>query len=769
MSETLTPEATSVRCEHCGEKCPNKPIEFDNKNFCCHGCASVYELTKGNNSIETGYLADPGLREQLVKYEDEDLTVVNLTIPGIHCTSCVYVLEHLPQQDQSILKSEVNFLNKEVAITFKRHETTFDQLIEKLAGLGYPPELRIKKEAPDAPKKTNLTTKIAVAGFCFGNAMLLSMPEYLDGKLLLTEDFKLVFGWINLVLGLPILFYSGRDYFTKAWKGIRSRNLNIDLPIALGMLTLFIRSVFEITTQTGIGYIDSLTGLIFFLLLGKWYQNKTYNALSFERDYSSYFPVHVVVLEDNKELKKPLKELKIGDKVLIHNDEIIPADGRLIHGKAHLDYSFVTGESLPVPKSEGEKVFAGGRQKGSPLTIELSTSVSSSELTKLWNSEVFNKKPSELHTLVDKISGYFTLIIVSIALLTGLYWWYMEPEIIWNSVTAVLIVACPCALALVLPFAYGHGMRIFGRNGLYLKNAEVMEKLAEIRSIVFDKTGTLTSNDQEIEFVGPELNDMELGLLKTAVANSSHPLSRRINEELEGIAKSELVDFEELTGKGFIAKVGDQYIKVGSAEFLGRSTTDNGGSEVHVWIDGYKGYFKIGSHYRTGIFEALKKLKNRFKLALLSGDNEGERERLGPYFHELAFNQKPQSKLDFVGKSSHALMIGDGLNDAGALKQAHVGIAVAEDIHQFSPACDAILSADRIAEMDKTLIFSARVKKMVFLAFGLSFLYNIVGLSFAVTGNLSPIVSAILMPISSVTVVGFVTLAVNWAWSRTTD
>ncbi len=773
-----------LECTHCGDPCDDS-IRHGTDPFCCYGCKAVFELLENSNlgkyyqetSLENAswsqikaerkyaILDNEDIQSQFLSFRDQSLSMVGFSLPGIHCSSCIYLLEHLPRINKGILRVEVHFTKKEASVSFNHKEITLKQVAILLSQLGYPPDVSLNSldKTKRHVSKSNIGIKIAVAGFCFGNAMLISMPEYLDSQSLLNDEFKRLFGWINLVLSLPVMLYSAKDYFSKAWAGLRQKSLNIDVPIALGILTLFTRSVYEIVTYTGPGYVDSLAGLVFFLLIGKWYQSKTYQALSFERDYTSYFPVSVTCIIEDQEVQRQVKELKKGDLVIIHNDELIPADGKVKSGKANIDYSFVTGESRTVLKEEGQVVYAGGRQKGSAILIQLDKSVSSSELTQLWNRDVFTKDRKRIATWIDKISKYFTGAIILIALFTGVYWAMNDANMIWNAVTAVLIVACPCALALTLPFAYGHAMRVLGKSGLYLKSAEVVESLAKIDLIVFDKTGTLTANSSEVEFVGKPLSDRQQQLLKSAMSNSAHPLSRVISEQLPACQKMPLTSFNEETGKGFTAELEGHRVQVGSAQFLGQEFEGSPNqSNVHVSVDGYLGYFLVKATYREKIFKTLVKLNDDHHLVLLSGDNDSERENLEPYFEGLHFNQKPEDKLNFLdGQTKPTLMIGDGLNDAGALQKAEVGIAVSENIHQFSPACDAILSSDQITKIPDILSFSKQVITIVFLAFGISFLYNLVGLSFAVTGYLTPLISAILMPISSVTVVGFVTLLVT--------
>lgn len=785
--ELLQEEKTT--CYHCGEACEDDIIMYDDNSFCCHGCKAVYELIKESDlqeyysgeELKTGkvpdqmaaerkfhYLDLPEVVQGLLRYQDEQISLVRFHIPGIHCSSCIYLLEHLPKLSKHILKAEVNFIRKEVAITFDHHQISLKQVAVLLSGLGYAPAIHLDSLSHSpGQRRSTIGMKIAVAGFCFGNSMLISLPEYLDTGFQLESSFKSLFGWINLLLAFPVVFYAASDYFVSSWRGLKHGYLNIDVPISLGILTLFLRSIFEIVFEAGPGYVDSLNGLIFFLLLGKWYQGKTYEALSFDRDYTSYFPISVTRLLGKVEESVMIRDLKAGDHILIHNQELIPADGIIEKGTGKLDYSFVTGESEPVYKRRGERVFAGGRQAGGQLEIRLEKAVNNSELTQLWNSQGLQKEHrNQYNTLIDQVSKYFTITIVLLAVGTAAYWWMADPGKIWNSVTAVLIIACPCALALTIPFSQGHSMRILGAKGIYLKNAGVIETISRIREIVFDKTGTLTKNDpMNIRFCGETLNDRELALIKTVTSNSAHPLSRLITNHLpDAVGKLPIDQYNELVGQGVEASIGSDDVRYGSAAWLNVALdTELHESQVHLEINGrYKGYFSVRADYRAGIFDDLRALRKPYKLHLLSGDNETEEQVLKPYFDQVNFNQKPVEKLAYIRSiPERTLMIGDGLNDAGALKSADAGFAVCEDIHQFSPACDAMIAAEAIGRIPDVLKFSKGVIAVAVIAFLISFSYNVVGLSFAVTGNLTPIISAILMPISSVSVVGFITIAVN--------
>ena len=789
-----SPSATgqTLKCTHCGENCADETILAGGKSFCCEGCKLVYEILDENNlctyySLNNrpgisqkdqpknryGYLRDAALREKLISFSDGEKTTVNFRVPQVHCSSCIWLLENMSKLNKGIISSRVNFLKKEVTILFMEKEIQLADVAELLANIGYPPEINLADEQAKKQKKDySRWYKIGVAGFCFGNIMLLSFPEYLTGKSVLEPSFKLLFGYLNIVLSLPVFFYSAAEFFKSAFYSLRQKFINIDVPIALGIAVMFVRSVTEIVLQTGPGYMDSMAALVFLMLVGRWFQNQTYHTLSFERDYKSYFPVAVTLLKNEEEQSIPLSKLKVGNRILVRNNEIIPADAVLLSGDANIDYSFVTGESQPVKITKGSTVFAGGKQCGSAITVEVIKNVSQSYLTELWNNEIFSAKDKDKHEpLINVISKYFTVAILFIAIGAALWWLPSNPHKALDAFTAVLIIACPCALALSSPFTLGHIVRVFGKNGFYLKNAAVVESIAKTTHLVFDKTGTITvAGGSQVVYEGEELNAQELLALKSLLSQSSHPLSAAIAQSITVNGKAGISSFSELAGKGIKGRAGEMELKAGAAAFAG--AVDNGNvksSRVYVNINGrYKGVFSLNIQYREGLNEMLHTLSSDFELALVSGDNASEEKTLSTVFPAgsvLRFNYSPQDKLDFVkhlqSNKNKVLMVGDGLNDAGALKQSDTGISVSNNLNNFSPACDAILEGSNFQKLPVLIAFAKKSSVIIGISLVISLLYNAVGLSFAVQGLLSPVFAAILMPLSSITVVAFVTLSVR--------
>lgn len=787
-------------CYHCGDDCGFRPIEFDKKEFCCNGCKTVYEIFSSNdlsyyydlqsaagstpNEIDGKYdfLDTEAIVERLTEFNEGDLQIVNLYIPHIHCSSCIWVLENLNKLNASVSSSQVDFPKKTVRVTYNSSKISLRELAILLSRIGYEPYISL--DDYDNKKKGNdrsLIYKLGVAGFAFGNVMFLSFPDYFDlsssrtdGGEFWLNQYEVIFRWLMFVFALPVVFYAGRDYFISAYKGLRSKILNIDVPIALGILVLFLRSTLEIIFDWGSGFFDSLTGLVFFLLLGKLFQQKTYSFLSFERDYKSYFPIAVTrVVSGGKEETAQVHDIKIGDRLLIRSEELIPVDGIIITGNARIDYSFVTGESEPVRKVSGDKVFAGGKQLQGAIEMDALKSVSQSYLTQLWSNSVFHiDKSSKFQTLTDSIGKRFTIAVLSIAFAATTFWLYYDPNKAMNVFTAVLIIACPCAIALASPFTLGNMLRIFGRKKFYLRDTQTIEQLAQINTAIFDKTGTITtSRKSTATYEGMPLTQEEESLLKNTLRASNHPLSRSLYDLLSEHNIATLDEYEEHLGKGLEGSIGSEHIKIGSADFVGKSQSEDV-LNTSVYIssnDNYKGRYVFHNKYREGVSEVFQAMAENMKLAILSGDNEGEKQRLEellPKLTPLYFNQKPEHKLEFIKslqeQGQKVMMVGDGLNDAGALAQAEVGISISENINVFSPACDAIMDATKFQQLYQYILASKKAMKIIKWSFALSLLYNLIGLYFAITGQLEPVIAAILMPLSSISVVAFATVMTNF-------
>ncbi len=812
---TLTRPET--QCYHCGEDCRDAPHRHDGHDFCCAGCVTVYDLLKENDLCQYYRFADnkgvspegniyqgkfdhldfAKLRPQLLEFTDGRHERVNWPVPGMHCSSCIWLLEQLHRLHPGVGSSVVNFPEKTVRISLNPNQIKLSELAGLMARLGYEPYLSLHvaegESAKAQPAKRSSRAKlykIGVAGFAFGNIMMLSLPEYFHlGQDAEDQQLRLLFSGLNLVLALPVFFYSASDFFASAWKALRGRYLNIDAPIALALLSVFLTSLYQITTRSGPGYFDSLAGAVFFMLLGRYFQDKTYAGIAFDRDYKSYFPIAVSVMNEGAESRRSVQDLQPGDRILIRNRELIPADATLLSPVALIDYSFVSGEAAPLERRRGDLLYAGGRQCGPAVELEIVRRVSQSYLTQLWNNEAFTqKKEDQNKTLAARINRYFSAVVLLLAVGTFAIWAIQGRwETASMAFTTVLLVACPCALLLSSTFTNGNLLSLFGKHGFYFKNADAIERLSNIDTVVFDKTGTVTlPHEAEVQFVGNGLSSEEKVIVKTLAAQSSHPLSRLIVKSLPEVvlSKKAFTEFEEKEGAGLRAMWGQVIVRLGSRSWV-ETDLDSPSlfqnqiiSSPHVFMTmngRMRGYFEIKPRYRAGLADTVATLQqDDYATYLLSGDQPTDQAFLGALFQDsshLFFQQKPEQKLDFIARLQNqqyrkVLMVGDGLNDAGALQQSDVGLAVSDDINNFSPACDAIVQGEKLPLLPRHIRLARAGQRIIKISFGISLLYNLAGISYAVTGQLSPVVAAILMPLSSITIVLFTTAATNLAARR---
>lgn len=782
----------ATECKHCGEPCIDVILDQENQAFCCLGCKTVYQLLQENelscfydinekaglsqkskSSQNFNFLDDQEFTNSLLTYQNEELAKVTFSIPAMHCAACIWLLEKLYKFHTAIEASRVNFNRKTVTITYKKQEIKLKELVVLLDKLGYTPDIQLENKTEQQSPYRKIWMQIGIAGFAFGNAMLFSLPEYFGLDIFDGSMVSKLFPILNAILALPVLLYSAQDYLKSAWNATKTQRINMDVPISLGIITLFAYSYYLIFFEQKLGYIDSFTGLIFFLLLGKYYQQKTFDHLKFDREVKSFFPLSVTKLTGKKEQQVLLKHVLPDDTLRIRNEEIIPADCLLLSDGASIDYSFVTGESILEEKQKEDLLYAGGRLKGASILVQVKNRPSQSHLAQLWDDEGFGKSRSHMQSLADDISKYFTFTILAIAIIAATYWLVQhEYSTAIKVFSTVLIVACPCALALATPVTLGNAMRALGKYGFFTKNTQTIESLAKIDTIVFDKTGTLTYPDKAlVNFVGELPDHKLLAAISTLLNQSRHPLSQLIYNWLPFYPAQDINSFKETAGQGLSAVSNGYTIKLGKRAFVSDQLVgdDNSyGALVYLSIDDdVYGYFKVKHVFRNGIPELFEEINLSYETHLISGDNSNDLKEVQNWIatDHIQFHQLPGRKKHYVealaqdGKS--VLMVGDGLNDAGALKASLVGLAVTESSSQFSPASDAITLGKSLQSLPEVLKFSKKSISVIKLAFLISFCYNLIGIGMAVQGLLSPVFAAILMPISSITVVAIGMLGIK--------
>lgn len=724
--------------------------------------------------------------DKITDYKQKNISCIHFFIPTIHCGSCVFSLETLPKYNKYILYSFVDINYKKIWITYDNRKIKISELAFILDNIGFSPSTNLESIEEKKEEKLNnilfnrrILGKIVISFFCFGNIMLLAIPEYI-GSL---EDLWYInnrnfFRFTMLTLSIPIVILSFNDYIKSAFLELKKFIININIPISIGIIVLFFWSSYEIFFDISQGYFDSLSGFYLFLLISRLFHTYTHDKIfSFnKKSYKSFYPVLITkVSNQKKEEKVFLSSIKKNDLILIRNEEIIPVDSILVKGRALLDNSFITGESYLIKKNIGEKIYAGSKHKGEILQLKVLKEMDHSYLSILWKKNKSKKrlKKEKSNLILNKYSKYFTLLILSISIFSGLYW-FIKGNIrnIFQSTFSVLIITCPCSIVLSSPLIFGNIIKFLSKKGFYVKNIFTMEKMSYITTLVFDKTGTLTDpNKEKLIFFG-KINYNEKKMIASLLRNSNHPLSQKILKTLSINNFFLIKNFLEIPGKGLKCTINNFSVKIGSPKFLGMKFK-NEKTVVAVSIkEKLLGYFIFGNFYRKKIKNIFKKLKN-YKIVILSGDNNKlEKKYLKSIFSnslKILFNQNPEEKSSYIKKlqknGEKVMMFGDGINDCAALNQSDIGVAVSDQPTNFFPNCDVFLQSKNIDKIYYFLKISKISRKLVITNLIISLLYNIIGIIFAVSGKLSPFLSAILMPISSFTVIIFSVLS-TWIFSK---
>ncbi len=749
---------------------------LNENNLCTYYDLNVHpgsQQLQQKRKSKFAYLDKEEIISQLVSFSDGQQSHITFQVPQIHCSSCLWLLEHLDQLQPGVVSARVNFVKKEVFVIFDCLKTTLREVVETMNAVGYEPYLSLG--AAKLGRKTGYSriTQISIAGFCFANIMMLSLPEYFSVTNYLQEKTGTAFRYIALLLSLPVFFYCSREFFSNALSSVKTKHLNIDSSIALAILLTFSRSLYNLFVLDGNTYFDSMSGIVFFMLVGRWAQDRTQQSLIFDRDYRSFFPIAVNVKRSSGTEPVMIHELKEKDIIEVFDQEIIPADAILAKGRALIDYSFVTGESLPKPIEPGSLIYAGGKQLGERIELMVIKKSDQGYLTNLWNKD--GKRDTAANRNLHRISNYFTLVVLVLTLASAIFWLTRGAyATMWNALTTTLIVACPCALLLASTFTNGNVMRILSRSGIFLRNSDVITGMAGISHVVLDKTGTITINKNfQVNYKGKMLTEADKELIASLCRHSTHPLSKAIYDHLKTKPLHPVDSFINVPGKGIEGWINDRHVKIGNKAFVQSGATDSEAvntSQVLVWIDGViPGVFELEHIYRHGLATLLQNLRKKFSLSILSGDNSAESARLYSMTGgcgDIYFNQSPEDKYNYVtalqANGAKVLMAGDGLNDAGALRKSDVGIAVMEDSNSFTPASDAIISGTALPQLSGLLAFTQKAKRIILVSFIISIFYNIIGLYFALQGLLAPVIAAILMPASTISIILITFLLSEW-------
>jgi Cu+-exporting ATPase len=782
---------TTTSCTHCGEICADGTINDGEHVFCCTGCASVYALLQEHDlcayyqgdvpagtsqqgverdSTTYAILDDRSVSSRFIEYADARRFRVRFALPTIHCASCVWLLERLPHIQAGLISTEVDLQRKSITIDADPRVLTVRSIAELLRSVGYEPLIHVEgtevsrlQQHKEATR--GLYLRLGVAGFAMGNIMMFSIAQYLAHgaqSVVIDPVLMSVFTWLSIGLSIPVLTYSASPWLRSAWAALRQRTVNLDVPVALGITTLFVRSVVDMATGSGEGFLDSFAGLVFFLLIGRVFQQKAFDAVTFDRTVRSFFPLSVRRSTSHGDEVVAIDALNVADTIVIRNGEVIPADAVLMSPVGYVDYSFVTGESVPVECTHGALIYAGGKAVGAALQLTVTKPVSQSYLASLWERSSGRTSRDGYRQLSDRFGKWFVWSVLAVASI-GFLAWLPDVSMALNVFTAVVIIACPCALTLAAPITFGTGMGILGRMKMYAKNIGVLRTLAAVRAVVFDKTGTLTSSQPAVAYHGEVLTRDQRDAIIAVASQSTHPMSRGLAAGSTPLQFAEHV--EEIPGYGITGTAGGHQIAIGSESFIklhgfnmdARLDTQS----TLIAIDGVVvGEILVEPSLRAGVPEMILDLRGRgMQCQVVTGDSHRDQALLSESFRddEMTFRATPADKvahLEQLREASQVLMIGDGLNDMSAMAVADVSIAVTENTSTLAPASDMIIPATQVHRIGRLLRYAHALRGVVITALWFTMAYNVAVITIALTGQLTPVITAIMMPLSSLLVIG---------------
>jgi Cu2+-exporting ATPase len=790
--ESLVRSQTSERCAHCANV-----IELDapghDELFCCTGCRAAHTLIAsaglgayyaerdGSRGLAPqaarsyAELDEPGFESRYVTSSAEGSSL-ELFLEGLHCSACVWLLERLPKLVNGVSRATLDVGRGALEVTFDPERTRPSAIARTLHGLGYPPHpVAAGRNAAQGKRERGLLVRIGVAFALAGNVMLMGLALYSGEHHGMEPTFLALFRWGSLLLAFPSVFYCAGVFFEGAAQALRHRAPHMDLPVSIGILAGFSGSVWNTLRGRGDVYFDSITVLIFLLLVGRYLQQSHHRRASRAAELiAALAPDRAHLVQDGGVQDVSPETLEPGAKIEVLPGERVPADGVVLVGASSLDTSWLTGESLPELVTPGAPVQAGSQNLSSVLRVRVEASGARTRLGRLLESvERAQRERAPIVRLADRVAGYFVFVILGIAALTFALFSWLDPSHALDHTVALLVVTCPCALGMATPLAVSVALRRAAQAGILFKGGEFVEALARPATIAFDKTGTLTLGRLELRsFLG---DSSALPFLLAAEARSSHPIARALSRAFRETQVPVASSVEETPGGGVRALVQGRAILAGSLEFVESRgarildpmraelarTTSAGTTSLVLAIDGEAcGVASFADKLRDDTRDSLEALRSLgYRIAVLSGDRPEVVTKvtsdLGVLL-EAWGAMTPEAKLAWVEaarKSGPVVMVGDGVNDAAALSAADVGIAVHGGAEASLAAADVFTTEGGVSRVLEAVRGARRTLRVIHAGLALSLAYNAVGVALAITGHLSPLTAAILMPVSSLTVV----------------
>lgn len=701
------------------------------------------------------YLDDEKFETEFSYRNIRNERVMEFYLEGIHCLACLWLIEKLNEFVPGVVSSKLD-LDKSVATVALSDSGKFSKVAMELNFLGYRPHpLKKDQDTADFKLKEERTSliRIGVAGAAAGNIMLYAVSLY-GGAV---GEFAQLFNSLTVLFAVPVLTYSAFPFYQNAWNAIKNKTLSIDIPISLSLIVGAIMGVYNLWLGVADNYFDSLSTLVFLLLLSRYFLQKIQSrGLSANELHFFYQSDSVERLKEGSQFFEEIhpRYLNEGDVIKLRPLDFVPADGEILRGQSMMNNSLLTGESYPVLVQEGGKVFSGTQNLGDELVVKLTSSPSDSRLGKiLKNVENGWGHRSEIVTLTNNVSKYFTLAVIFLSVILFAYVYQEQGmEKALESAITLLIVTCPCALALAVPLTFTRALSEASKNGIIIKNDEVLEKIAKIKNVFLDKTGTITHGKLKVtSFENLSFVKNIASIVTSLEKRSRHPVALALIQYFKDQKPYELLvsEFKEVIGRGVSGFIDGRFYEI-----------HQGG----IFQDGeLVARFEIEDTVREDSALAIKHLLNKeLHLKVLSGDRQEVVHKMasevGLSAADTASGISPEEKCELIKSTPLSVMVGDGANDAIALSCADVGVAVYGAMDISLRAADVYLSTPGLVPVEKLFTLSTETMKVVRRNLVLSLLYNTVSVVLAFMGYINPLTAAIIMPVSSLTVL-FSTLA----------
>ena len=777
----------SESCYHCGE---DVPAETDFKveilgsirTMCCPGCETVAQTIVDSGLVSYyQYRTAPAEKADLVPeqllalshYDNEDVQLefvrnsentseVTLSLEGVSCAACAWLIEKQVSSKDGVYAIRVNTTTNRALLSWDNTKTKLSELLSAIHTLGYKaaPFEADQQEAAYHRSMKNYLYRLGVAGLATMQVMMLAVALYLEVFGNLEPEFKHYFRWVSLIFATPVLLYSALPFYINAWRSIKGRTLGMDVPVSIALLFAYVASLVATVTEQGEVFFESISMFTFFLLLGRFLEMRARRkAAAASGNLLKLVPAMATTLDGDQ---IPVKTLKVGDKIRVLPGEHIPADGKVLSGRVHIDESMLTGESIHVVKNQGDSVFAGTLNGDESFELEVLSSKADSVISNIvrLQDEAQLSKP-RIAEIADIVARYFVAVILIISFGTWFYWHQTRPEDAFWIMLSVLVATCPCALSLATPTAITCSTSRMGNFGILLRKGHVFETLCKVNHLIIDKTGTLTEGDIRISKVETHTGldkDTCLQIAASLEQHANHPIAKAFKAFESDDVKVDSVN--NVIGSGITGEWNDHKVAIGSSEFiLGQIQNDQSNGIYLSLDDEHIATFVYEDPIRKESIEFIQKFKEAgIKTTLLTGDSlvnaKPVADEIG--ITDIVANAKPEDKLAYLNSRDEkdiTMMVGDGINDAPILAGAHLSVAMGGGTDVAKASADMVLLGDKLDRLLQSRKLALKTRKIIRENLAWSLGYNLLILPLAVAGLVAPYIAVVGMSASSIIVV----------------